>query len=312
MKLLSLVSLLILLVSCMKVTPKSKYKNNPVQSIQLDYFNYPEQVTIDSSYVLFEGQLIPLSRFEVPSNYYNRNIKKVQNVRFRDLLLTENGKIFTWGSDTRLVIDDLYSNKGFISTFPIGSTAPLGFNGESGGKIHLTIRQGMGSLNILLKGQDGGQGFASPDPGTHLDGKSSKFPDIKFQQTVVDTIEMGSRYKTVRTQECNCFKENCIRINNLNTFMPTSGQTGNKGLKGMNGGNSGSILISSSSKKIEIIISKLPGLGGIGGSGSRGGRNGVVVNWDYNKSVCGFNMVRPQPFANNGSIGDTGENGIVE
>lgn len=187
---------------------------------------------------------------------------KTQKIYFKRLELEANTHLYFEDFTGPVLIENLKSNSGYLQTFEAGDRAAEGMPGKSGGTINFRIISAQGNLNILMKGQNGGNGLPALPPDAKLKGgKGTRGVHALFSR-----IEISLDWGPVVTYSCKT--------------APGNGHQGGKGLQGYpgqegkDGGNSGSALVENFSPNLNISVSSASGGKGFGSPGGAGGDPG--------------------------------------
>ncbi|WP_413569429.1 hypothetical protein ACLWBD_02590 [Bdellovibrio sp. HCB117] len=209
------------------------------------------------------------------------------SLQFQKITFSAEGRLFTMGHAVTLKAEELISEEGHILTFPEEQVAPLGHEGRHGGHIALIATNAEGLLNIVLRGENGGQGHPGKDPDLALKGKKGKDANSGL----------------------------CVNGNIREACTPDpggQGLPGYQGLQGHRGGNTGTLSLEIKSKsefqpKIYRLVGK-GGPGGVGGKGGQGGDGGDSIN--RKKPRVGAGSQGPE--GPQGKPGPDGQDGIQE
>lgn len=198
-------------------------------------------------------------------------------LKYDRLVLGPEAVIYTMGNTVRLQAAELITENSMIATFPQGTKAPDYVDGRHGGHISLIFDKAVGSLNIIMRGENGGAGEVGRPPDDSLTGADG-----------------------VKTVEAQCTLPDAAN----------KGKQGGKGFPGSNGrpgGNSGTLeLTVHHGPSFHRHIKKEPGAGGPGGLGGLGGIGGRNID-DHR---C-FLQPRLPPRGPTGFRGDSGKPGAI-
>jgi hypothetical protein len=213
-------------------------------------------------------------------------------LRPKRLFLFKDAPVTSNGFKIDLIVEELISEEALIQTFSPGSKADFGNAGATPKDISIKARTAVGKLNVVMKGQDGGDG---------LDG-------VKFQFAAAAGESPGEGIRNCRC-DAACRKYSAGSTCYCSKYG-TSGGNGMDGLRGLPGGNAmpggstGNLKISvQDGKEFEISTSKIIGRAGIpgkGGPGQPGGSGGVAS----------ANINCPGPNGINGEVGNKGSDGL--
>jgi hypothetical protein len=275
---------------------------------------HSEEVRIPVDINIETGQSEKLENFFPNLSPGERSAAEINRLR-----LQSGATLFTMGANVSLRVSKLESQSGSISTFPENQKATLGVEGRSGGNLRLEIQHAIGELNVVMRGEDGGDGEVPPPIGAVGKGKNSTnagspgVAERRITQLVMSQPSIAS--------------EQCLK-------NPGQGGTGGRGAKGLEG-NSGLdggatgralIFVNQDSPNFEIVYSLEPGVGGkgsVGGQGGPGGDGGPTGGEDLKEYVRDENLQSVQVYdyfnkipkicdrkpGKNGPRGDQGEPG---
>ncbi len=178
--------------------------------------------------------------------------------------LSKNSRILTEGKKIQLKVNSIQSLGGTIASFRRGEKADTGVSGKSGGELIVEAKSLEGSLHVVMRGQDGGDGQRPPALGKIGQG-------AKGQKGSVDGLATFKTFHGPMGSELEPPREKC-------NIPPSPGGPGGKGKKGrkgnpgLAGGNSGVALIYVEEPELSKIFFELEA--GKGGAGSPGGTGG--------------------------------------
>lgn len=183
------------------------------------------------------------------------------------LFLSENAVISVLDENLAIEVEEIHANGGTIQNFADGSVAGLGRRGRSGGNITIKATRLIGSLNIIMRGERGGQG---PQGATGLKGPTGG---------VGPTVDLN--------QIINSFCYNSIEITKARLgpdwekYHPGRGLKGGPGavgypgFPGLQGGDTGNLNIQIGQMNEEQLrVHLIPGKAGFGGDGGDVGPGG--------------------------------------
>ena len=221
-----------------------------------------------------------------------KNMSLTLKENYNRVFLKDNSRIQTLNHDLVIEVNEIIvEKKATIETFALSQKASMNKKGRSGGNIRLVSQKASGSLNVYLRGEDGGDG-SSPRP------KSGRPPQAS-----------SGIYKIVNSK-CHLSRK---------TENGHQGQRGNKGNPGQGGGNTGSLFVEIyENNNFHLSYDFMRGRGGLGGEGGlgqKGGLPGKLFNQlmqepsttDSRGIICAETQkVRTGP---RGEMGDQGING---
>lgn len=224
------------------------------------------------------------------------------------LVFAEGVVAQTNGRNLNLKVDRLIATNSTLTSYKGSSLrAPDNSDGRSGGLININAGVAIGSLKIVMRGQDGGLVTKVPGDITDIPGIDSSFNGIPM---------IAEKTQTCMERE-GSGRDHCYWSVDV-TQCPTDGKKGIKGHKGYkaypgrNAGNSGVVSVSVAdgtlfNLEIELIkgFGSNPSRPGKGGPGSIGGHAG-----SFNQSliaVCG----RAPIDGARGENGDSGDEGVI-
>lgn len=194
---------------------------------------------------------------------------KTKVIQIRNLEIHSQKHLFIENFSGTIVVENLKTENGFIQTFPSDSSATDDKNGVDGGQVSLIIKNGTGQLNLVMKGQNGGNGSPAKDPDVSLNGARGARAEVAQFAATGDMGPYGM------SQGYRCIK------NPGESNYGINGLRGYPGKIGKSGGNSGSIAIFSSNPNLDITFNSFPGSGGKlsqGGVGGEGGEPGDIAD----------------------------------
>lgn len=223
------------------------------------------------------------------------------------LIFMQDAVLSTDGADLNLVVDEVISHGGTISTLPISTSPKLGEAGRSGGSLHFEARTGRGHLVILAEGQKGGTGVRGSKGSSGPKGPRGNNGEVDYELDCMFASPELRSFDPDRPEPRPCFKRwFCSR-------QTGDGGRGGKGAKGTTGGAGG---VGGSSAKVLVKIDDPSalrvstevsagsgGVGGLGGDGGDGGAGGDPGSRDSRKKC------RVANHGPNGPIGDRGDKG---
>jgi hypothetical protein len=233
-------------MGCLEIRGPEQQQAPGVQAeVQSVSFN---RLLVDRPLYFWDGQFVEEEEWNQIQSQ-NSTASSSDHEIFLDELVFENaGVLYTNGFNLRLHVSHLKSDFGSVVTFPKGQKAPVAQVGRSGGSIVLDIEQAMGSLNVEMRGEDGGDGKPGPDPDASMAGK-----DAYLRRN-----DNGSKW-------------------NFGYLVPaTEGLRGFAGFNGRDGGSTGTLeLHIRSYQEFKFFPVREPGAGGQGGPGGPGGQGGL-------------------------------------
>jgi hypothetical protein len=187
------------------------------------------------------------------------------------LIFLQDAVLSTDGADLKLVVDEIISHGGKISTLPISTKPELSADGLSGGSLHVEARTGRGHLTILAEGQSGGEG-AKGSSGA----RGPKGPRGNNGETgrEVECMSLGL-LSFFPDRPGPCFPRYYCKRQTGDGGRGGQGHRGGKGSRGGNGGDSAAVFVQiKDPSDLSIATESHVGLGGAGGQGGDGGRGG--------------------------------------
>ena len=182
------------------------------------------------------------------------------------LYLTNNSTLLTLGQSQKLMVREFIADNAKIETFKKNQTAPAGVIGRSGGQIEIHAHTAEGLLNVIMRGEHGGQGLQGPSLPRQPQAMNGTDGYHEAQPENSGSMTAKTYYK-------------CI-VPATNGQNGVNGNKGQQGLTGFRGGSSGIFNFHSESdaSTIQIRIEKEFGFGGIGGTGGEGQLGGLGGN----------------------------------
>lgn len=243
------------------------------------------------------------SQFEkLPNHYFNTASQKVgESTLIIENLVLEKGFPFSLsGTRSQVVVKNLISIEGSITSFLPTEEAPVGENGSSGGPLKIQILSGEGDFTLTMRGQKGGRGIEPKPLGEYARGKTGKKGLPGLYRCVVSIGEICT----------------CVTVPGDGEKGGKSSHSGNSGSRGFRGGNSGELFLEvSKNANVNFEILREPGeggfgsLGGLGGPGGFGGPPGDVHVQSLDHTGPGGVLRKECPAANTGPLGDYGDRG---
>lgn len=224
------------------------------------------------------------------------------------LIFMQDAVLSTDGASLKLVVDEVISHGGVISTLPRSSKPERGADGLSGGSLYLEARTGRGHLTIISEGQNGGEGVKGDSgiPGAKGPRGSNGEADYELDCLFASPESNLSSFLE-RPEPRPCFKRWYCSRQTGDGGRGGKGGRGKSGGEGGSGGDSAKVLVkvedpSQLSISTEVSVG-LGGLGGAGGNGGRGGAGGDAGSQD-SKRKCRRANRGPE-----GALGDRGPRG---
>lgn len=220
------------------------------------------------------------------------------------LIFLQDAVLSTDGADLKLVVDEIISHGGKISTLPTSTKPELGSDGRSGGSLRIEARTGRGHLTILAEGQDGGEGVKGATGARGPKGPRGNIGEAGYE---LDCLFASPIRKLFHPDSPRCFKRWFCKRQTGDGGRGGQGATGSIGGVGGDGGDSAKVFVqigdpSQLSISTEVKIGQ-GGAGGQGGDGGRGGEGGDAGSRDSRKE-CRKANVGPE-----GSKGHQGPRG---
>lgn len=278
------------LCACVEVRNKNEGQESQLpKSIQL--VDLPS-VQIHEPMYVYDGKILNLQdlELEIKLNEVSKKIVKHDFVFSIDkLIITDGGSLYTLGNNVRIHVQSIDCESCLISTFPEGQNANPGVNGRAGGHLLIDIKEGVGFIKIVMRGEAGGQGLPGASPDDSMRGKEGTHcsiggePDLKTLDEHLAAVITGGK-----------------------------GEKGRNGKPGARGGDSGTLELKiSANSDFTFSIDRQPGVGGAGGVGGRGGEGGGEGNPECNRRAFKNQIeARQGEQGDVGRVGDSGANQI--
>jgi hypothetical protein len=225
-----------------------------------------------------------------------------QQIHVQRLFLHADTPLSTNGHRVEITAEELISNNGVIETFPEGAKASSSQNGRPGGDLTIRIQKAIGTLKVIARGQDGGDGEkGSPYSSRAADGRPPEPGRLECEAICLrcdqsDAPLMGSRMP-VATQRLSCL---CSEIG-TDATNGSPGAKGRTGGRAGHGGDSGNLKIEiQDGSSLDLQTISRPGQAGTPGKGGDGQPGGIAQG---TKSRCSGNPGTNGP---TGPQGDTG------
>ena len=226
------------------------------------------------------------------------------------LFFRKDSRLVTQGQQFKIVARKIISDDGVIESWPDGQTASPNTPGRAGGLISIETDLGEGRLQVLARGENGGQGSAGGAGGAGAAGPGGNNGEAKSETDCPFSSGLLANFLNPdRPGRCHT-RHYCSR--------PTGdGGAGNRGLpgaqgaRGFPGGDAAEVhVLVHADSALQVVQSLLPGrggLGGIGGPGGPGGAGGPPGTRDRGNLCRAANW---GPAGSQGPTGPTGELGI--
>ena len=218
------------------------------------------------------------------------------------LFFPEHSTLITNGFNIEINADELLSEKGILSTFGPNSRATPGAHGKNGGEIKINILRAVGSLQIDMRGQHGGNGVAGS-------AFTYRAPDgLPPQEGVEQCERINDRdrfsLKPVLRRMCSCIREG------KNGTDGHIGAQGNPGGPAGNGGNSGELKLTiKDGSGFQLETSRIVGESGQRGQGGPGQPGGIAPE---GSGKCLGRMGKNGFHGPLGDEGPSGINGVIQ
>ncbi len=176
--------------------------------------------------------------------------------------------------DRRVHLLELHSEGAIIQSFPEAAEAGAGSAGRYGGKISIDVERAVGTLDLVSRGEAGGDGLTG-----EVGSRGSNGADAVGGKYIVHTDVVNRRSPFPLGQRVPISEVAFELMAPQNATKGGPGKPGAAGGKGGNGGDCGGIELFVKDSK-EFFPRPLsvggrggrPGFGGLGGRGGRGGR----------------------------------------
>ncbi len=226
------------------------------------------------------------------------------------LIFLQDAVLSTDGADLKLVVDEIVSHNGKISTLPKSTKPELGAAGLSGGSLHIEARTGKGHLTILAEGQDGGEGIKGTPGSIGPKGPRGNNGEAGYELDCLLSSPIKLLFNLDRPDPPRCFKRWYCKRQTGDGGRGGQGARGHVGGAGANGGDSAKVFVhiedpSELSISTEIHVGQ-GGAGGQGGDGGRGGVGGDGGSQDNRKECRGANSGPEGPHGPKGPQGPRG------
>lgn len=201
------------------------------------------------------------------------------------LFFTKNDWAITYGEDIEILVDEIISDDGVISSFPDIRTAQPEIDGRSGGKLTVRAKRGRGVLHVMSRGENGGAGRPgspggiSPKGARGSNGSCQVASLFSVPSWLEELVLVPNAYAEHEQGNPDPPTRNERRLRC--TVEPGDGGQGGAGLPGGNGGKGGR---GGDSTRVYVEIEDPTdfqvktwvdvGVGGPGGGGGRGGVGG--------------------------------------
>lgn len=223
-----------------------------------------------------------------------------QKLNVKRLFLFSDIPFRTNGFNIEIIADQIISDKGIIETHFENSKAGNSIDGLSGGELTIKANSAIGKLNIVMRGQNGGDGLKGPS-------FSYRAPDGSPPGWQAKECSCRECPRPTQTRGCYCYGKGP---------NGTNGSPGAKGFPGSRAGNGGS----SGILKIEINDGSglllqtfsLKGFAGIPGPGGDGQPGGIAPQSQGKTCEGSPGSNGPTgPQGDSGPIGVDGKPGLI-
>lgn len=232
-----------------------------------------------------------------------------QKLKIKRLFLNPDVPLRTNGFRMEIVADELIADKGLIESFAEGSKVDTSLNGKGAGELIIKAQTATGTLQIVMRGQMGGDGVKG----------------IPYDTRAADGAPAGPGMSECTCQRCQFSQHNISSLSLelqpqycICTKFGESGRDGAPGAKGRpggragNGGDSGNLKVEIQEGSAFILDAQgEPGLAGIPGEGGDGQLGGIALE---NKDRCAGARGKngPQgPKGDHGPVGLDGKRGLI-
>jgi len=226
------------------------------------------------------------------------------------LIFLQDAVLSTDGADIKLVVDEIISHNGKISTLPKSNKPELGASGLSGGSLHIEARTGRGNLTILAEGQNGGEGVKGATGARGPKGPRGNNGEADYELDCLLSSPISLLFDPDRPRPGPCFKRWYCKRQTGDGGRGGQGARGQTGGAGGNGGESAKVFVqiddpSQLSISTEVNVGR-GGAGGQGGDGGRGGAGGDAGSQDNRKECRRANSGPEGPLGPKGPQGPRG------
>ncbi|GIL17055.1 MAG: hypothetical protein BroJett040_08060 [Oligoflexia bacterium] len=232
-----------------------------------------------------------------------------QKINIKRLFLNTDISLKTNGHNIQIMTEELISNKGLIETFTEGAKADASSSGKGAGELILKAKSAIGQLKIVMRGQNGGDGFKGQSYTSRAaDGAPPTEGAVDCVCPRCPLSEIRKLIQAYEIQPMACFCE----TTGSNGGNGAGGAKGYQGGPAGNGGDSGKLYVEINDGSAFLLQTDFkvgaPGLPGEGGDGQPGG---IAQG---HKTKCSGNIGSNGPTGPKGDAGPAGsygEKGII-
>lgn len=153
-----LVIVQLILGACVELRDPEKREDSQAPALVIAQESLKDLIVDEEMYV-YQDQILTMDQIErLTYKTVPDWTPGTQTLKYRRIVFSPQGKLFTLGNNLRLIAEELESDRGEILTFPEGTKAPEGTAGLHGGFITLQIQHPQGQLFVTLRGEHGGDG----------------------------------------------------------------------------------------------------------------------------------------------------------
>lgn len=228
------------------------------------------------------------------------------------LFFRKDARLVTQGQQFRIVVRKIISDDGVIESWPDGQTAPRNTAGRSGGLISIETDVGEGRLQVLARGENGGQGLNGSPGGAGAVGPRGNNAEVKSETDCPFSFIPNF---LLREGPGHCHTQYYCSRQTGDGGQGNQGFPGTPGARGLPGGDAAEVhILVHADSALQVVHSLLPGqggAGGIGGPGGPGGGGGPPGSRDSGNRCRAANWGSAGPQGHGGSSGDLGVAGAL-
>lgn len=229
------------------------------------------------------------------------------------LIFMQDAILSTDGADLELVVDEIISHGGVISTLPMSNKPAAGQAGRSGGSLYFEARSGRGHLTIISEGQKGGKGIKGSKGARGAKGHRGNNGEADYKLDCMLSAPANHELVFDVPEPRPCFKHWYCSRQTGNGGRGARGARGNTGGRGGAGGNSAKVFVKiKDPSELQVTTEVRVGLGGeggLGGDGGDGGAGGDAGSQDRRKKCRTAHSGSQGPVGDQGSPGARGASG---
>lgn len=233
------------------------------------------------------------------------------------LFIEKDTVIMPRGTLLSIKVNEIISDGGTITSFPPNTNAAIGGNGRNGGNISIVADRASGKLNVIARGEAGGNGSPGLLGYAGKAGAPGSNAEIGYNDSYSSLLQISlfnsNAFREMIDKRINEDPTGTIARRYIKCYKPpTSGAPGEPGGPGSNGypggdgGSSGLLYINikytDQLKPTTKFYAGEPGLGGAAGKGGPGGPPGASGQQDK------WNICPPAP--PQGPPGSPGPDGL--